>query len=238
VATLARRPDRNGWTMTVLLDPGHGGPDPGAVWEEEDGTKVYESDIALDVVKQTVGHIAPHVRVLLSRTKDEFRDLRSRVITPRQYDLLVSVHCNAIDPHQYDVEAVAGTEVIVHSLRDEVLVSLARHFLYPVAKALGIEAHEPNPIRSNPRLRILTLAERIRDRHDRSTSCLRPATQGRAVAQGLGERSHGTPAMIIELGYLTNSRDRKALRSTRRRRAVAKAIGQCINLLAPKDLPA
>jgi len=218
-------------SLIVLLDPGHGGQDSGCVWQDQEtGTLYFEKDINLDVCVRVIPHLAPNVGVRVVRAKDDFVSLYNRAITPFHYDLLVSCHCNSVPAPEYDVEQVAGTEVYVRSLADAKGVEIAKRFLEPVAEALGITPNMPNPVRSNSQLRVLTLADRVQDRFGRSNSVLRrsPGDPNR------GERGHGAAALILELGYLSNSRDRKALTDPVRREACAVAIAKVINALAPK----
>ena len=218
-------------SLIVLLDPGHGGQDTGCVWQDQEtGTLYFEKDINLDVCLRVIPHLAPNVGVRITRSSDLFISLYNRAVTPFHYDCLVSVHCNSVPAPEYDVEKVAGTEVYVRSLADAKGVEIAASFLDPVAEALGITPNLPNPVRSNSNLRVLTLADRICDRFGRSNSILRRAPGD----PSRGERGHGAAALILELGYLSNSRDRKALTDPVRREACAVAIAKVINALAPK----
>lgn len=79
----------------IVIDPGHGGVDPGAVGPR--GTK--EKDVALQVAKRLQHKIngMDGFRAELTRDGDYFVSLRDRVSTARQHqaDLFVSLHANA-----------------------------------------------------------------------------------------------------------------------------------------------
>ncbi len=81
--------------ITVAIDPGHGGEDPGAVGRR--GT--LEKDVTLDIARRLERMIAaePNMRVLLTRDGDFFVPLRTRVEKARrvQADLFVSIHADA-----------------------------------------------------------------------------------------------------------------------------------------------
>jgi N-acetylmuramoyl-L-alanine amidase len=84
---------------TIVIDPGHGGADPGVVGAR--GTK--EKDITLDValrLKERLSGIG-HYRVLLTRDRDKTLSLAKRVefAKANQADLFISVHVNSL-PNQ------------------------------------------------------------------------------------------------------------------------------------------
>jgi N-acetylmuramoyl-L-alanine amidase len=80
----------------IVLDPGHGGKDPGAIGYSK---KNYEKTIVLQVAKKLKKMLESNldVEVLLTRSKDEFVSLqkRTRFANQKQADLFISIHCNA-----------------------------------------------------------------------------------------------------------------------------------------------
>lgn len=86
--------------ITVAIDPGHGGEDPGAI--SRGGT--HEKDITLAIAKKLKAKIdkEPNMRAALTREGDYFISLPMRLVKARQLnaDLFVSVHADAfIKPH-------------------------------------------------------------------------------------------------------------------------------------------
>ena len=78
---------------TVVIDPGHGGTDPGAV---KDG--VYEKDINLDIalrLRQLLD--SSGARVVMTREEDSSVQLseRSRMANEAMPDAIISIHCNS-----------------------------------------------------------------------------------------------------------------------------------------------
>ena len=92
----------------ILIDPGHGGKDPGAVGEHAIGGKklrVVEKDLALDVslrVYRALKERFPDKRIYISRSGDSYPTLEERVamanevpLGPEEAIIYVSIHANA-----------------------------------------------------------------------------------------------------------------------------------------------
>ena len=81
---------------TVVIDPGHGGIDPGAI----SSNGIYEKDIVLATASEFARELAArrNYRVALTRSTDEFLPLRERVARARAWkaDLLLSIHADAL----------------------------------------------------------------------------------------------------------------------------------------------
>lgn len=96
---------QNNQPMTIVIDPGHGGYDPGAVGVLN-GKQYRECDIALSValkVGRMIEKNMPQVNVIYTRASDKHwstnktRDLQARVDIANKADasLFLSIHCNA-----------------------------------------------------------------------------------------------------------------------------------------------
>ncbi|MBR5427779.1 MAG: N-acetylmuramoyl-L-alanine amidase [Clostridia bacterium] len=82
-------------TPTVILDPGHGGTDPGAA--SVDGA-VLESLMTLDIANQAAEMLSERgIRVVMTRRDDVFVSLDERALITRKYspDLFVAIHCDS-----------------------------------------------------------------------------------------------------------------------------------------------
>ena len=83
---------------TIVLDPGHGGKDPGNL-----GTRRYkttEKDIALSItllVGKYLKHAFPEINIIYTRDDDSYPELieRTRLANEVHADLFISIHCNA-----------------------------------------------------------------------------------------------------------------------------------------------
>jgi N-acetylmuramoyl-L-alanine amidase len=84
----------------IVLDPGHGGHDPGAVGH----MGLQEKDVALDVALRAAPLIARElgINTLLTRDTDQFVPLDERVAKANAFsaDLFISIHCNASESAQ------------------------------------------------------------------------------------------------------------------------------------------
>ena len=81
---------------TVVIDPGHGGKDPGALGKNK---SQHEKHIVLEVSKllgQMIKERYPDVKVIYTRTTDTFIGLHERAMVARRNnaDLFISIHCN------------------------------------------------------------------------------------------------------------------------------------------------
>jgi len=79
----------------IVIDPGHGGIDPGAVGR----TGLYEKDVVLDIGKilQNLIKDSLGINILLTREKDKYLSLKERtnIANRNSADIFVSIHCNA-----------------------------------------------------------------------------------------------------------------------------------------------
>ena len=79
--------------MKICVDPGHGGPDPGAVGP----TGLKEKDVNLAVSKRVADLLRPIAEVKLTRTKDIAVSLKDRAAIANSFkcDYFISVHTNS-----------------------------------------------------------------------------------------------------------------------------------------------
>ena len=97
---------------TVVIDPGHGGHDPGCL-----GSDSQEKHLALGVgqkLAEAIRRVRPDIRVIMTRDEDVFIPLyeRAAIANRNQADLFISIHCNFM-PGRSDVK---GSETYVMGL--------------------------------------------------------------------------------------------------------------------------
>lgn len=88
-------PKKNGKVNTVVIDAGHGGKDPGAL-----GSKSKEKDVVLKIALKLGKFIEDNyndVTVIYTRKTDEFIELynRAKIANTNKADLFISIHCNS-----------------------------------------------------------------------------------------------------------------------------------------------
>jgi N-acetylmuramoyl-L-alanine amidase len=112
--------------ITVLIDPGHGGSDPGH--EAADKNLLPEKDLTLKIALKFGAYLSEkleNVTVLYTRTDDRYPTLDERVnmANSKKVDYFISVHING-SPNTN----IKGTESHVHSMSSKASVKLARTF--------------------------------------------------------------------------------------------------------------
>jgi len=213
---------------TIIIDPGHGGFDPGAA-----AHGLLEKDIVLSVAQRAAELIERHLRaeVLLTRTTDQFLTLdeRAEFANANGGDLFISLHTNASPvAHRKGTEVYvlgpSGSEKAARAMRRE-NVSV-REFLdlgetsraqTPSTRTFfsGNGASPMKSVLSNrTRSRIAFINERSRrfarilqHRIRRRISANDPIRQ--ATFEVLWRAR--MPAVLLELGYLTNPEEAKYL---------------------------
>lgn len=121
--------------ITVVIDPGHGGHDPGH--ESSFSGHLDEKDLNLKISKFLGGYIEKYlqnVKVIYTRTTDVYPSLDKRVDKANRIgaDYFISIHCNGNDNKN-----VRGTETIVHSMKAKKAVLLARQIERQFSKRAG-----------------------------------------------------------------------------------------------------
>ncbi|MDB5142847.1 MAG: N-acetylmuramoyl-L-alanine amidase, partial [Mucilaginibacter sp.] len=91
---------------TIIIDPGHGGKDPGA-----HGAYSKEKNVALSISKKlrrALNDRMPTLHVVMTRTTDEFIELHRRddIASENKGNLFISIHCNASQERVSDERGV------------------------------------------------------------------------------------------------------------------------------------
>ena len=211
---IAENPSDNS-IKTIVLDPGHGGKDPGAVGFSK---KNFEKDIVLDVTHKLKKVLEDNldVNVLLTREVDEFVSLQQRTqfANSNQADLFISIHCNA-----HRKEKIDGIEVFYLSTAitddDRAVEALENEVVYKFEG--GEEA-----VRKYDDLAFI-LADMAQSEHLEESyqlgmklqSSLVGSTNGydRGVKQANFYVLRGAfmPTVLIELGFMSNKEEEKKL---------------------------
>ena len=93
-------------TQTIVIDPGHGGKDPGTIGQH--GTTEKEVTLKVALLLKELLATLPNTRVLMTRDRDAFIELedRAKFANGKDADLFISIHVNS-HPHK----GVRGLEI-------------------------------------------------------------------------------------------------------------------------------
>ena len=114
-------------TYTIVIDPGHGGKDVGAV---DNGQR--EKDINLEVAKKLATRIKKNlknVKVVMTREEDKYITLQERanIANSNKGDLFISIHTNSVDKTNPNRKKVEGASVYALGLqKDQNNIQVAR----------------------------------------------------------------------------------------------------------------
>ncbi len=220
----------------IVIDPGHGGKDPGAL----SATKKYEKDIVFDIAKRTRRILYEYSKkgllVLLTREKDEFIKLEDRLefADKNNADAFVSIHANASTSSKS-----RGIEIYYKGKASDKDAEMLARFENS-ANMTGIKNF--NKIRNKTVTKILLDMMQTKNLRDSSllaqsvTDKLQVATKRyyRKKRRGLKRaefhvlQSIKTPSALVEVGFLTNRTDARLLRKKWYRELIATAISDAI----------
>ncbi|NEQ24209.1 MAG: N-acetylmuramoyl-L-alanine amidase, partial [Microcoleus sp. SIO2G3] len=139
-------PQTHNGHLVVMVDPGHGGKDPGAIGI--DG--IQEKDIILPIAQRVAALLEQQgIEAILTRTDDYFVDLAPRVDMAQQdhADLFVSIHANSIE-HRPDVN---GLETYYFSSGQRLAQTIHNNILHSVdIRDRGVRKARFYVLRKNP----------------------------------------------------------------------------------------
>jgi N-acetylmuramoyl-L-alanine amidase len=213
---------------TIVLDAGHGGHDSGATGP----TGLMEKDLVLDVTRRVAKLVEARLglKVLLTRDSDNFVTLRDRTsFANRQHaDLFVSIHANAhreatadgVETYFLSSEATDSAARQVAALENGV-VQLEQ----PNGRGAGqvdiVKAILWDLAQSEFQVESSRLAEVV---HDSMTQTLRISNRGVKQAGFYVLGGAAMPAVLLEIGFVTNPREERKLKDTKYRDEIARAI--------------
>ncbi len=210
----------------IVLDAGHGGHDSGAVGP----TGLMEKDVVLDVTRRVARLVEAGlgVKVVLTRDGDHFVPLRDRTsfANRERADLFVSIHANAhrqsswegVETYFLSSEATDGEARQVAALENSVV-----QFEKPVARGRAdvLKAILWDLAQSAFQVESSRLAEIVQDS---MTRALRIPNRGVKQAGFYVLGGAAMPAILIEIGFVTNPREERKLRDAQYRDEIARAI--------------
>jgi N-acetylmuramoyl-L-alanine amidase len=215
----------------VMLDPGHGGKDPGAIGVS--GT--YEKQVALATALELKRQLEAggRYRVELTRAKDMFIPLDDRVDRAQRHGaaLFVSMHADALSDH-----SVRGASVytLAQTASDAQTAALARTE-NSADRFIGRQWQGTSPevsrilaslVRQETRVGSVRIARSLVGSLDQELPML-PNPDRHAGFVVL--KAADIPSVLVEMGFMSNPRDEAALRRADHRKLVAEAMHRAVD---------
>lgn len=214
--------------MTIAIDAGHGGRDPGAVGKR--GTK--EKHIALQIAKRLKAKIdrQPGMKGVLTREGDYYVSLRKRIAKARKHraDLFISIHADA-NPNS----KLTGSSVYILSQKgasSEAAKWLANSENSYEDRLAGADLHRGNKVVSSLLLD-LSLADTIDKSHEIAKDVLKELGTVNDLLRHQVEsagfvvlKSPDIPSVLVETAFISNPREEKRLKTSKHQEKLATAI--------------
>lgn len=227
----------------VTIDAGHGGKDPGTL-----GANSKEKHVTLAVALRLGEKIKanhPDVKVVFTRDKDEFipLDARSAIANDAKSDLFISIHCNASP-----AAAAKGVETFVmgwHKAEDQFEVAKRENSVITFEEDYSQKYNHFDPDSPESYI-IFSLMQNVF--HDQSIEFATLVQQNfvkqnkrvdREVKQAgfLVLYKSSMPAVLIELGFLSNKKEEAYLLSKKGQEEMAEVIYQAFSTYKKRREP-
>ena len=225
-----------GRIKTLIIDPGHGGKDPGTI-----GANHYEKDVALQVslkLRDMLKAEAPHIKVVLTREDDRFIELhhRAKIAKENEGDFFISVHCNA-----FPIRSRFGTETYVMGVNQgqegmRTIIAENESILFEKNYREMYGGFDPSSPEGYIYFRLLKNAFRQESMHlagiveGRFKRFTQRHSRGVKQAPFLVLWQCGMPAILTEIGFLSNTEEEKYIASDSGQNNIARSITQAIKV--------
>lgn len=220
-------------SFKVVLDPGHGGKDPGAKYGN-----FIEKDIVLDVALK-VGKLLKadkDIKVIYTRSTDVFVEVaeRTKIANREKADVFISIHANAAKNRE-----AYGTETFIMGMsknaanlevakRENAVITLENNYEKQYA---GYDPNKPESLIGLTLLQEQFIKQSI-DLASRVQKGFRDTVKrtDRGVKQGPFWVLHSAlmPSVLIELGFVSNSSEGAYINSEEGKNELARAIAKAI----------
>jgi N-acetylmuramoyl-L-alanine amidase len=222
------------WDLnTIVIDPGHGGIDPGTIGV--DGIK--EKNITLGIglkLGKLIEDNMKDVKVVYTRKTDVAVDLyeRGKIANEKGGNLFISIHCNSTPKKPSDVE---GFEIyLLRPGRTDEAIEIAE-------RENSVIQYEDNPARyqklTDENFILVSMAQSAYMKYSEEFSDILNKVMGEELnIDSKGVKQAGffvlvgasMPSVLIETGFLSNKKDAAILNSQKGQEAIAKAIFEAV----------
>ncbi len=213
----------------VILDAGHGGHDPGtsAAWVFAGGT-IYERDINLDIAKRVyslLSVVRPDLQVVMTRDDDTFVSLAQRCkvaysfpLVSKTSALFVSIHTNSSSS-----DAACGFEVLTKKQDKTVSLLNSETPKENISLLSPFSSIQLNRLLNNRNLVVAKTFEEVL-----SQKLITSKDRGVKEQDVYVLNDSRVPAVLVEVGFLSNEKEARNIVSPQWRHSVAEAIVQSI----------
>jgi len=214
----------------VVLDPGHGGKDPGAIGRSY---RTYEKNITLSMGKELKKQLeAKGFKVYMTRSTDVFIPLRKRVAIARSYhaDLFISLHADST----YNRNAQG---LSIYTLSETASDKEAEALAERENKADIIDGMDFSD--NSPEINDVLISLSQNDSRNKSSKFAAYVVNEMKKIVKLVNNTHkfagfavlkapDIPSVLVELGYLSNYTEEKYLRDASYRKKLGQAITRAV----------
>ena len=225
---------------TVVIDPGHGGKDPGAVSNDK---KSYEKTFTLQIAQAIADKIRaeyPDVKVVMTRTDDRYVTVggRADIANQQEANLFISVHINSnaktspsgFSVHVLGQSAKPGTDLYANNMdivrRENSVILLEDDYstAYGDFDPNDPEAYIFMNLMQNANLEQSVRFAQLVEKHMKGG----PIKNDRGLSQDpfLVLWRTAMPAVLLELGFISNANDLAVLKSADDRDKIAERVFQ------------
>jgi N-acetylmuramoyl-L-alanine amidase len=221
-------PSENEWV--VVIDPGHGGKDPGAV-----GSRAKEKNINLAVALKTGKYISENlkdVKVIYTRKDDTYPGLdeRAEVANRNKADLFISIHSNAISDKRF---SGAETYVLGQTMDEANLqVAMKENSVITFEKDYETKYEGFDPTSAESYIIFSLMQNTYLKQSTEFATLVQNQFRERVGRKDRGVKQAGfvvlwratMPSVLVELGFITNPEEEKFLMSEQGQDYLASAI--------------
>ena len=205
----------------IVIDPGHGGKDPGTVGRS--GT--LEKDVVLNIAKELKSLLQERkYKVYLTRAEDTYLGLRERTKLTREksVDLFISIHVNA-----HCSSAATGVETYYLSLASDESARLtaARENAKAGMSIKDLDNLVNDILKDSNVTESSRLAECAQKHLVEETDAVDRGVKRAPFVVLIGAK---VPAILVEVGFMSNSREERRLQSLAYQTLIASALFKAI----------
>ncbi|WP_163711998.1 N-acetylmuramoyl-L-alanine amidase family protein [Mangrovibacterium lignilyticum] len=220
----------NGKSFKIVIDPGHGGHDPGAIYQN-----IREKDIVLKLALKLGKQIEqemPDVKIEYTRSTDIFIPLHERAekAINSKADLFLSLHANSCP-----TPSVSGTETFVlgmHKTEENLEVAKKENAVILIEDDYSTRYEGFDPNSSESYIMFDLVQEEYFDQSVSMAALVQGKFKNQALRRDRGVKQAGflvlrqtsMPSILIEAGYLSNADEAAYLNSANGQEQLAIAI--------------